>query len=72
MQSLRKPIPLVVIGGMHPSCVYKWSCLEEPDEFPNTPVLFVRKPLIFVCTVSVNGKEMFKAHFDVVHNPTSG
>ena len=62
-------IPLCVICTEHPKCYYKWRCVSKPAiQFPSTPVVFVAEPLLYKCTVIIQGQALEPLLFDVTEN----
>ena len=73
LSSPRKPIPLIVIGSMHPNCHYEWICIEKRDHScPDTPVLYVNEPNLYKCSVATKKKKVFDITFDVSYVPAEG
>ena len=67
------PIPLVVISSSHPNCEYTWDCPQDKNmEFPSLPVMFVDQPLLFQCTICVDGDEVSSTIFDVKMSVITG
>ena len=68
-----EPILLCVLCAAHPHCTYNWECLDKPKlEFPSSPVVFIKDPLMYKCTVSIRGHSEESLHFDVTQDITSG
>ena len=40
-------------------------------EFPSTPVIFIRQPMIFKCSVSFGGRVQASIHFDAAYQPVT-
>ena len=67
------PVPIVALSRIHPYCTYKWECVSKPGmEFPSTPVIFIRQPMIYKCSVSFGGRVQASIHFDAAYQPVTG
>lgn len=69
LKSLSKTVPLVVVSRPHPYCAYLWECIEKPNmKFESSPVIYVKKPSIYKCSVRNGGRVVDTVHFDVSYD----
>ena len=66
---------LVALCHMHRHYTYKWECCNDPNEkFSSTPVVYVRNPLVYMCSVTFSGRYtvLGSVNFDISFDPDIG